>query len=334
MNEQPPSRSKLRTRSRKVARKAVQLTAREYLPMAAAIAFWAVSALAVGHADAARLLSATVLLRAIVMLVDLSTVGPLRARRDAPAAVWRKSRRNTFLMQGAGLALALAIVTLASMALFEAGQQALALALPLVAIGLPARAYRGADINATSPYFRLIVSGSALAAALAAWAMGAGLPGLAVAYGLREWIATIVMKLIPRPPAENERQTDEPLRFAEVARNTVVTSRRLLTYRLTKNILTVFGPFGNFAARTGRGLNWHSRLEPYMPHRRSGFILFALFTGGAAIGLVVWSGEPAAMIAAAGLTQLCAIAINVLILWRYLPRRDDPDLVIDESEDE
>jgi hypothetical protein len=268
------------------------------------------------------------------MLVDLSTVGPLRARRDAPGAIWRKSRRNAFLMQGGGLALALMITTLASMALFEAGQQQLAFALPLVAIGLPARAYRGTDIDASSPYFRMIVSGSALAAAVVAWLLGGGLTGFAIAYGLREWVATIVMRLLPRVASENVRQTDEPLRFAEVARNTVVTSRRLLTYRLTKNILTVFGPFGNFAARTGRGLNWYSRLEPYMPHRLSGFVLFAALTGGAAIGLVVWSGEPAAMIAAAGLAQLCAIAINVLVLWRYLPRRDDPDLIIVESEDE
>ena len=79
----------------------------------------------------------------------------------------------------------------------------------------------------------------------------------------------------PRRARSSSRST-----FAEVARNTAISGRRLLTYRMTKIALTMFGPVGNFAARTGRGLNWHSKIEPYLPHRLSGFILFALATGG------------------------------------------------------
>jgi hypothetical protein len=32
--------------------------------------------------------------------------------------------------------------------------------------------------------------------------------------------------------------------------------------------------------------------------------------------------------------QLCAIAINILVLWRHLPRRDDPTLIVSDDEDE
>jgi hypothetical protein len=334
MTEQPAPPSKLHKRTRQVAKKAAHLTAREYLPMGAALAFWAMCALAIGHADTARLLSATVLLRAIMMLVDLSTAGPLRARLFAPADVLNKSRRNAALMQAATLVLAAIVIGVIIYGLERAGLETLALMLPLAAIGLPARAYRGTDPNASSRYFRLIVTSSALVAGAIAWALHGSAASMALAYGLREWIATVAMKLLPHRPAEAPRAADDVLRFAEVARNTVVTSRRLLTYRLTKNILTVFGPFGNFAARTGRGLNWHNRLEPYMPHRKPGFVLFALLTGGAAVALALRSGEPVALIAGAGLLQLCAIAINVLVLWRYLPVRDDPNLVIDDNEDE
>ena len=126
----------------------------------------------------------------------------------------------------------------------------------------------------------------------------------------------------------------EPLSFAEVARNTAVSGRRLLTYRMTKIALTVFGPVGNFAARTGRGLNWHSKIEPYLPHRLSGFILFAVATAGGAVFLALRSGEPAAMIGAAGLMQIAGASANIALLWRYLPDRHDPDLVVDEDDDE
>jgi hypothetical protein len=108
----------------------------------------------------------------------------------------------------------------------------------------------------------------------------------------------------------------------------------LLTYRITKIALTIFGPVGNFAARTGRGLNWHSRIEPYLPHRLSGFVLLALVTAGGALLLALRSGEPAAMVGAAGLMQLAGASANIALMWPFLPDRNDPDLVVDEDDED
>jgi hypothetical protein len=66
----------------------------------------------------------------------------------------------------------------------------------------------------------------------------------------------------------------------------------------------------------------------------SGFIFFALGSGGVAIFLALRSGEPAAMIGAAGLMQLAAASASIALMWRYLPDRDDPNLIVDEDDDE
>ena len=333
MTKTPPPPDQAPTR-RGFAAKAVRLTGREYLPMGATIAFWAVAALAVGHADAARLLSATVLLRAAVMLVQLATIGPLKRRIGAEQPVWRQSFRVALFAQLGSLGAAVMIIALLAWLLSSIGQEQIAAVLPVVALGLPARVWRAIDPKATNAFFRLFTSISGLIGAALAWGLGLGPAGFALAYAARDWIATLMMRILPSADPIAEGSDSVPLGLAEIARQTVITSRRLLTYRLTKNILTIFGPFGNFAARTGRGMGWHSRIEPYMPHRLSGFILFALSTFSGAIFLAMRSGEPAAMIVAAGVFQLSAVALNVILLWSFLPRRDDPNLIVEEDEDD
>jgi hypothetical protein len=155
---------------------------------------------------------------------------------------------------------------------------------------------------------------------------------MGLAFGMREWIAYGVIRYWPKAPHIPEHPTVEPLAFAEVGRDTAVSGRRLLTYRLSKIALTVFGPAGNFAARTGRGLNWHGKMEPYLPHRLSGFILIITVAAVGATLLVVRSGEPVAMVAAAGLMQIAGASANIALLWRYLPDRSDPDLVEDDDD--
>ena len=59
-----------------------RLAGREYLPMVATIATWAVIVAALGHADAARLLAAVTAIRAIQMLTKLAT--PLGLETPAP----------------------------------------------------------------------------------------------------------------------------------------------------------------------------------------------------------------------------------------------------------
>ena len=119
----------------------------------------------------------------------------------------------------------------------------------------------------------------------------------------------------------------------ELARYSAILGRRLLTYRVSKTLLTVFGPFGNIAARTGRGLNWHKKVEPYVPHHLGGFLLFSTGTLGTAVFLVLRSAEPAAMVGAAGLLQIGMAAANVVLLWPYLPDRHG-EVVHDDDDDD
>ncbi|MBA3730653.1 MAG: hypothetical protein H0W92_07615 [Sphingomonas sp.] len=151
---------------------------------------------------------------------------------------------------------------------------------------------------------------------------------------MREWIAYGVIRYWPKAPHVPEHPAADPLAFAEVGRNTAVSGRRLLTYRMTKIALTVFGPAGNFAARTGRGLNWHGKIEPYLPHRLSGFILIIVVALVVATLLALRSGEPVAMIGAAALMQIAGASANIVLMWHYLPDRLDPNLVVEDDDDE
>lgn len=316
----------------KQRRRMMRLGLGEYLPLALMVALWAVIAAAIGHADTVRLLAATVAMRAIQMPIRMATAPSLKARVGAPKAIRRQARRFAYLVQGAVLAISLALVVLLAASLSAIGQQQIALFLPLIAIGLPARVPRNADVRTDSPYFRLALGGGGLAAALAGWAAGLGVVGMALAFGAREWIALVVVRWWPKAAHVPGQPLDAPLGFAEVARNTAVSGRRLLTYRLAKVALTIFGPVGNFAARTGRGLGWTSKIEPYMPHSLPGFLLFGI-TAAAGAGFLARVGEPLAMVGAAGLLQLAGVAANIAFMWHWLPDRHDPNLVIDDDED-
>ena len=315
-------------------RRLLHLSLREYLPAVATILLWAVVLAAIGHADTARLFAAAVSLRAIQMLTRLSTAQSIKARTGAPRTIHKQARRFARIVQLGVLAANGLLLFALVVALDAIGQDQIARFLPLIAIGMPARIFRYSDVRTDSPYFRLALSGGGLAMALLGWAAGLGAIGMGLAFGMREWVAYAVIRYWPKAVHVPKRPIVDRLGFAEIGRNTAVSGRRLLTYRITKVALTLFGPVGNFAARTGRGLNWHSRIEPYLPHRLSGFILMALTTGGAAVFLALRSGEPAAMVGAAGLMQLAGASANIALMWPFLPDRNDPTLVIDEDDED
>ncbi len=312
----------------------MRLSLAEYFPLILTIALWALIVVMIGHADTVRLLAATVAMRAVQMLTRLSTPMSLRVRLGAPRPIRRQAKRFALAVQLAAFAVNVVLVVLFVLALDAIGQQEIAMFLPLIAVGLPVRVLRNSDTHTNSPYFRLAMAGGGLAAVAGGWLAGLGPVGVALAFGAREWIAYAVIRWWPKAPHVSERPVAAPLGFAEVARNTAISGRRLLTYRISKVALTLFGPVGNVAARTGRGLNWHHKAEPFLPHRLSGFILFALAAIGGALFLAVRSGEPLAMVGAAGLTQLAAIATNIAMLWHYLPDRADPNLVLDDDEED
>ena len=318
----------------KSSKRLKQLARREYLPLAATAAMWAVIILAIGHADTARLVAAVVLIRAIQMLTKIATITALRLRIDASPAIQHQAKRFAFTLQTGALAIALVIVVLVAEGLKALDQHQMAAFLPFAALGMPARYWRQADVSASSEYFRLALSASGLVVAGLAWGLAWPATLFGLAFGLREWIAYAALRWWPRAPRIPKSVIDEPLRFTEVARYSVILGRRLLTYRLTKSLLAVLGPIGNAAARTGRGLNWHSKVEPYMPHHLGGFIAFSLLTFATAAYVATSSGEPSAMIVAAGLLQVCGAATNVLLFWYWLPDRkaEMPPLYDDDDE--
>jgi hypothetical protein len=299
-----------------------RLAEREYLPMAATIAMWAVIVAAIGHAETARLIAAATSVRACQMLTKLATPIGLKRRIGASREVRRQAKRFAFALQGGALVVALLLVLLLAQALKAIGQDKILAFIPYVALGMPARSLRFAAVRTASPYFRLGLSMSGLALVLLGWAAGWQAAALGLAFGAREWVVVVVLRWWPsglRPP---RFPIDQPLHFPEVARATAILGRQMLTYRLTRSLLAPFGPIGNIAARTGRGLKWHQKLEPYIPHHFGGFFLFSAATFGGAVFLALRSGEPAAMIGAAGLAQISSATANVLLLWRYLPSRD------------
>lgn len=311
-----------------------RLAWREYVPLAATAAMWAVVVFAIGHADTARLLAAAVFIRAIQLLTKCATSSSLKRRAEAPRPVRRLARRFAFSVQLTALVIALLLIVALKAALEAIGQHQVAAYLPLIALGLPARYLRLADVRTASPYFRLALTTSGLIVAVVGWAAGWPATAMALVFGLREWFAYAALRWWPRTPRPARLKLVEPLHFAEVATNSAVYGRRMLTYRMTKSLLTVFGPFGNAAARTGRGLNWHKRIEPYLPHHLGGFILFSLTTLGGSVFLALRSGEPAAMVAAAGLAQIGAAAANVLVFWRWMPPPGYSATLEDDDDDE
>lgn len=314
-------------------RRFAQLTGREYLPMFATIALWSVIVVVLGHANAARLFAAVTMIRAIQLLTKLATAFALKQRKRAPRDVRRQAKRFAIDLQLSALVVALVLTVLLVEAMKTIGQHQIALFLPFLALGMPARFLRFADVRTSTPYYRLALAAGGLAMVLIGWIAGWQGAAMAFAFASREWIAYFVVRLWPMTPRPAKRQRSDPLRFSEVATHSAILARRLLTYRLTKTVLAIFGPIGNAAARTGRGLNMHRRIEPYLPHHLVGFLLFSAGTMGAGIFLAMGSGEPAAMVVAAALFQIGAAAANVVLLWPYLPAGDleRPD---DDDDDE
>ena len=309
------------------------LLRREYLPMGATIAMWAAVVAAIGHADTARLLASTVFVRAIQLLTKMSTATSLKQRMGAPPEIRSQAKHFAINLQLGCLVGALVLIALLTEGMKAMGQHQIAAFLPFIALGMPARYLREADVRSVSPNSRLALTVSGLAIALIGWAAGWQLAYFGLAFGLREWAAYAILRWWPRPPRPSKIEVVEPLHFEEIARRTSIIGRQLLTYRLTKSMLTIFGPFGTAAARTGRGLNLHKKIEPYMPHHFGSFLLVSVGLLGASLFLALRSGEPAAMVGSAGLAQIGGAISNVVLLWRYLPTRGR-DVEAEDDDDE
>jgi hypothetical protein len=296
-----------------------QLAWREYLPLAVNIVFWIVIVLAIGHADAARLLAAVTMVRGAQLLTKCATPVSVKRRAQAAPDVQRQTRWFAFNVQAAALIAGLVVIALLVQAMQWIGQERITGFLPFIALGMPARYLRLSDVGAASPFYRLTIAAAGLGLACLSWAAGLPVALTGLVFGVREWIAYAALRVQRRTPPQLKSYRHDPLRFEEVAQNSALYGRRMLTYRLSKVMLAILGPLGSAAARTGRGLQWHKRMEPYLPHHLGGFFIFTAATWGGAILLALRSSEPAALVVVGGLFQVGAAAANVLLFWRWMP---------------
>ena len=296
------------------------LVAREYIPLAATTIAWVAVAAHYGAADAARLFGATVLVPGVRALTALD-VGPSLIRRlHAPSTVYRHAARLVMRLQGLSFLSAAVFLALAVLLLDATGHHEAALFSILVGIGLPPRYLSTAGIGRR----RIDVYKSSLALSgltMVGLAVATDLPvyAIALAWGLKEWVALAIV-LLPWPPpaASAAPPLAHRLSWRELASVTAARSKRRLSHQLGKRFLSMFlGPFGTIIARTARDFGADKRMSRYIPHSFPGMLLAAagaLITG---VTLIVLSREPAAFVAGASFLRIGAVAGSLVIWWRW-----------------
>ena len=297
-----------------------RLATREYLPWTGLVACWVIIAIAVGHADAARLFAASAFVRSMRHLTGPSTMPALRKRLEAGPAAERQALRTAVLTEALALVAALAVLGAVIALLLATGQATTAALCGLLAAGLPARFMMPLALRGKVPNLhRLFLSWSGAVLALGAWLIEGTLVAMAVALALREWVAVALSAATGRaPPAR--REPAGTLSWHEIAADSHGRARRRLAYRFTKGLLSVaLGPFGSLAARSGRGVRLDHRLGRFTPAQATPVALLGSATTIAAVCLILFWPKPAALIVAASLT-LVGTSCGSLLIWRHLSR--------------
>lgn len=319
---------------RKVLSVGKRLALREYLPLGAWTAAWLMIGLAIGHADAVRLLAANTFVGAARALLTMEVVQVLTRRVGSTGEVYHASRRAALRIDLWALTACLAALGLLVVFLHGRGMEEAALMTAVAALSIPAR----------HPFFLLIarrdreltwrLGAAIVSVAGGALVLGLGLHWLAAAVVLaaRDWGGLLATALFaPRRPDRMNPAT-EVLSFAETATKTEATARKRLSYRMMKSVFgVVLGPFGNLAARTGRSAGGLDvRLANMMPRSRAGMSLLAAATVAGAAALLLLSREPAALLGAAALLRIAGSAGAILLWWKHADAR----IRADEEDDE
>ena len=329
MSDEPTTEGTRRTRAVGTAKR---LAVREYLPMGSWILSWFMIGLAIGHADAVRLLAANAFVQAVRHVCTVEAMQVLGRRVSAEKAVFTAARRAALRIEVGSLTASI-LVTAALYALLDGrGLHEAAVMVAIVSLAIPAR-NPAALVVARRDRILTWRLGSAVT-----FAVGSGLVLLlglhwtaaAAVLALREWGGLAATLLFAPSRKRTRRVWTEPLTFAEAARRTEGSARQKLSYRLISSLATlVLGPFGKLAARTGREVGkLDSRLAKLVPRSKSGFILFTLGTAAAAGFFLFVSREPSTLLAAAAFARLAASGVAVLLWWRFggeTAEDDEPD---------
>lgn len=316
------------------ARLAVRRVAlREYLPWSGLILSWVIIALAVGPADAARLFAASAFVRSTRYLTAAGVLTPLRKRISRDGSPSRQAVRVGARVQLVAWLAGLLLLGMVIGLLVVAGQERVAQLCAILAIGLPARYLVPLAAHRRIAYVlgpSLAWSGVLLVAL--GWLAGAGLTVFALAFAARDWIAYLAC-LVAAPTIKRDREPLGPLHWREIADHSVTVARRRLAYRIGKGLLSAaFGPFGGAAARTGRGMRVHHRLDRFTPKQPLPIAALAATTSASAVAMIMIGPPPGVLVVAASLLMVAAVAANVLVWSVFVTGKATADDEEDEDE--
>lgn len=297
---------------------ALRVASQEYLPLGGWLLIWAAVAAAYRPADAVRLLAATLMCRAVRELVAMDTGAAMRRRYSAAAEAVRKSMRVAMRVEAATLVVSIAALTVIVALLVFLDQPRAAWLTAILGISLPARHFAAANRgHRHGGLFAVGAAWSGLALILAVIVLDLGIEAAAWAMALREYAALALTLILKpnRPP--RTPQTAEPLRWREVAAITATLARHRLAYRVSKGLLSIFGPLGSIAARTGRGVGAHRKLDRFTPQAPWKIAALAGVTAGVAGVALYVVREPATLVVAAGLLRVAAAATSTAVWAHY-----------------
>ena len=314
----PPT---VKSRRKKAVGTAKRLAVREYLPLGSWILSWFMIGLAVGHADAVRLLAANAFVQAIRHVCTVGAMQVLGRRAGAEKPVFKAARRAALRIETGALVACIVATGLLYALLDGRGLHEAAAMVAIAAFAIPARTPT-AILVARRERVATWRLGSAVT-----FAIGSGLVLLfgwhwaaaAAVLALREGGGLAATLLFAPPRKRVGRVWTEPLTFAEAARRTEGSARQKLSYRLISSLASLMlGPFGNLAARTGREMGkLDSRLARLVPRKKSGFVLFTLGTAGTSAFFLFVAREPSTILASAAFARLAASGTAVLLWWRF-----------------
>jgi hypothetical protein len=306
-----------------------RLAVREYAPLAALVLAWLTVATAAGPADAVRLLAAVTLVRAARALTAPASLSPLRMRLRGRTGR-RQATRAALAVEAAALVGALLALGAIATLLWSVGQRKMLLLCLLFGPAIAARSLMplAAD-RALGEVYRLTLALIGLVLVAAGWVAGADIYVFALLMAARDWLALPVASALA-PRIAPRQETAGKLKWREIAAHSHTLGRRRAAYQLSKPFLQAFlGPFGGFAARTGRGMQLDRKFARFVPDHPAALGGVAVGAAAAGIVLIVLVPEPVLLLVAATLLRSSAAAANVL-LWGGLSDRSE---VIESLED-
>lgn len=309
-----------------------RLAIREYGPLVAVVLTWLAVAAAVGPADGVRLLAAVMLIRAVRALTAPAPLSPVRIRLGSLDG-HRQALRVSLAVEA--VALAGALVALAALlALFSSlGQDKMLFLCLLASLAIPARSLMPlAAGRALGKIYRLTLTLVGLLLVAAGLVAGADIYVFALLFAARDWLALPIAFALA-PAVERPEADSSALGWREIAAYSHALGRRRAVYRFSKSFLQAFlGPFGGFAARTGRGMQFDRKLARFVPDHPAALGAVALAAATAAVALIVFFPEPVLLVVAASLLRSSAAAANVL-LWGRLAGGAVIDVQLEDDDD-